>query len=217
MKTKTKTIIRHKDYSKDNRISQEIFLDIMAEAEAKQEGITARILILFDAGFLPRDLIINLLAKGTNIEIKRLREHPAIAERARALNPNYDNLVKQREEKIKEAINERNAKPLTAKEKEQKAKSDKVIEAGRKTWEEISAAMNFYQNFKLSDGTKLVDATKAKLLQETESEKSKSTVHKKNATFYKAICDKMPANPNVTVGEALTAKDVGQIREKVFV
>jgi hypothetical protein len=105
------------------------------------------------------------------------------------------------------SVRNRRHKKQEEEREESRKHADKVLK-------ELSIAMTLYDNWKLSSGKKLGDATKEDLLKESEINKNSAEGHMKNCKFYSSLADKVPEGS--TVSQSVGIEEAHKLREEVY-
>ena len=152
----------------------------------------------------------NIFMVGLKTISKKVDFHERLKLKTLKLDPSFY----ERAEK-KEAENAPRAKRIRerrhAKQEVEMKESEKRFS---KVMKELSLAMSLYENWKLSSGKKLGDATKEDLLKESEINKNSAEGHMKNCKFYSSLADKVPEGS--TVSESVSIEETHKLREEVY-
>lgn len=103
------------------------------------------------------------------------------------------------------------AKPAVA---ERSQALEKFAESGKRALVHLSNALAFYEQWRLSDGTRLGDATKDKLLYEATVMEAKGTGMLRKAEFYKLLAKRMKGDGKLS--KFVTEDQATSLRDHVF-
>ena len=155
-------------------------------------------------------IIQNIFMAGLKTLTKKVDFYERLRLKTLRLDPSF---YKRLEEK--EAKNEQKSKRIRERrhEKQEKGWAESRKHAD-KVLKELSIAMTLYDNWKLSSGKKLGDATKEDLLKESEINKNSAEGHMKNCKFYSSLADKVPEGS--TVSQSVGIEEAHKLREEVY-
>lgn len=131
----------------------------------------------------------------------------------------YENLKKKSTQRDESPLGIKRAKAAEAarlrREREWEERSKKSVEVLNKITQKINTALEFYDNWKLSSGKTLGEATKQDLINEAFANKKSADGHMQNYTFYSKMAELVPEGK--TVSESVDLGEAHKLRESVYV
>lgn len=193
---------------------QEAIENLLALAKVESDGDYAET-ILRSTGAPSHPVLVELLTRGANSFLKDKRHEDRVRLKVLRLDPEHyveiDSIAAKMSTPAADREKARDAATQKKRRKQYEAKAWAVVAA---TNAKVKKASEFYENWFLSNGATIGDASKVVLEMEAAKERSAAAGHEKNAAFYEALAARVPDGK--TVREAIDLTDAHRIRESIF-
>lgn len=199
----------------------EIVSDLLAKAALKQNSwmcVNSNLISdedIFEEFNLKdcEEIVKKIFVIGFREVVKRVQYYDRVRLKVMQLDPEvYSKLEKHEEGREKRRLQAEVRRDRLAKER--KLELAPSLEASRKFLDKLKVAVEFYDNWKLSSGKSLGEATKQDLINEALANKKSADGHMQNYTFYTKMAELVPEGK--TVSESVDLGEAHKLRESVY-